>query len=57
MKTISIVTPCYNEEDNILDVYFQVKQIFDGLEQYNYEHLFIDNASKDKARSFLNDSQ
>ncbi len=53
MKTISIVTPCYNEEDNIQDVYFQVKQIFDGLEQYNYEHLFIDNASKDKTVKIL----
>jgi len=53
MKKISIVTPCYNEEDNIQDVYIRVKQIFDGLEQYNYEHLFIDNASKDKTVKIL----
>ena len=53
MKTISVVTPCYNEEDNVQDVYFQVKRIFDGLEQYNYEHLFIDNASKDKTVKIL----
>ena len=53
MKKISIVTPCYNEEDNIPDVYFQVKQIFDRLEQYDYEHIFIDNASKDKTVKIL----
>ena len=53
MKIVSIVTPCYNEEDNVQDVYFQVKKIFDGLEQYNYEHLFIDNASKDKTVEIL----
>jgi glycosyltransferase involved in cell wall biosynthesis len=53
MKKISIVTPCYNEEDNIRDVYSQVKQIFDDLEQYDYEHLFIDNASKDKTVKIL----
>lgn len=53
MKKISIVTPCYNEEDNIRDVYSQVKQIFDDLEQYEYEHLFIDNASKDKTVKIL----
>lgn len=53
MKKISIVTPCYNEEDNIRDVYSQVKQIFDDLEKYDYEHLFIDNASKDKTVKIL----
>ncbi|WP_103668972.1 glycosyltransferase family 2 protein [Pseudanabaena sp. BC1403] len=53
MKKISIVTPCYNEEENILDVYSRVKQIFDNLDQYNYEHLFIDNASKDKTPQIL----
>ncbi len=49
MKKISIVTPCYNEENNIQDVYSRVKQIFDQLKIYSYEHLFIDNASTDKS--------
>ncbi len=48
MKLISIVTPCYNEEDNVEDLYQQVKNVFAQLPHYRYEHIFIDNASNDK---------
>ncbi len=47
MKLISIVSPCYNEQDNVEEVYRQVKEIFSGLPVYRYEHIFIDNASTD----------
>ncbi len=47
MKRISIVTPCYNEEENVEQVYKEVKTIFRNLKRYNYEHIFIDNASED----------
>ncbi len=47
MKRISVVTPCYNEEENVEDLYRQVKEIFRGLRKYRYEHIFIDNASTD----------
>lgn len=54
MKTVSIVTPCYNEECNVEELYNQVKSIFSTLkDQYKYEHIFIDNASKDKTVSIL----
>ncbi|NWF66370.1 MAG: glycosyltransferase [Campylobacterales bacterium] len=53
MKYISIVTPCYNEQDNIMEVYKQVKEIFDELKEYKYEHIFIDNRSKDNTYSIL----
>ncbi|MFH1968365.1 MAG: glycosyltransferase family 2 protein [bacterium] len=46
-KLISVVTPCYNEEENVTDVYSQVKEIMDTL-GYDYEHIFIDNSSVDK---------
>lgn len=46
-KKISIVTACYNEEGNVEELYKQVKQQFDTLPEYDYEHIFIDNASKD----------
>ena len=48
MKKITIMTPCYNEEGNIEDLYLRVKEVFNQLPNYEYEHLFIDNASQDK---------
>lgn len=54
MKRISIITACYNEEENIAEVYAQVKDVFvNKLPQYNYEHVFIDNASEDKTVEIL----
>ncbi len=53
MKLISVVTPCYNEQDNVEEVYRQVKAIFADLPQYQYEHIFIDNASTDKTVEIL----
>lgn len=53
MKLISIITPCYNEEENVAEIYNQVKDIFARLKHYHYEHIFIDNASEDKTVSVL----
>lgn len=53
MKLISIVTPCYNEEDNVEKVYQRVKELFASLGRYRYEHLFIDNASTDGTVAIL----
>ena len=45
---ISIVTPCYNEEDNVPECYQAVKRVFaENLPGYDYEHIFCDNASTD----------
>src|SRR4051794_35941386 len=46
-KLISVVTPCYNEETNVRELYQRIKAVFDGLPGYRYIHIFIDNASKD----------
>jgi len=45
-KLISIVTPCYNEEDNIEELCLRVSKVMAG-QPYDYEHIFIDNASTD----------
>ncbi len=34
MKFISVVTPCYNEQENMEEVYKQVKTVFDQLPEY-----------------------
>lgn len=53
MKKISIVTPCYNEEENISILYKEVKRQFSNLTQYEYEHIFIDNSSTDNTVGVL----
>jgi len=45
-KLISIVTPCYNEEDNIEELYQRVAEVMATL-PYDYEHICIDNCSTD----------
>src|SRR5262245_62749038 len=53
MKIISVVTPCFNEEKNIKEIYEQIKRVFQDLPQFKYEHIFIDNASTDKTVDIL----
>lgn len=45
-KMISIVTPCYNEEENIDELYQRIAAVMATL-PYDYEHICIDNASTD----------
>ena len=48
MKTISVVTPCYNEQSGIRECYDQLRAIFaTELVGYDREHIFCDNASTD----------
>lgn len=53
-KLISIVTPCYNEEDNVALCYETVRALFETkLSAYDYEHIFCDNASTDSTVAIL----
>lgn len=45
-KLISIVTPCFNEEENIVELYNRIKSTMNSL-PYDYEHILIDNHSSD----------
>lgn len=53
MKLISVMTACYNEEENVAELYRQVKNVFQKLPNYHYEHIFIDNASTDNTVAIL----
>jgi polyisoprenyl-phosphate glycosyltransferase len=53
MKTISVVTPCYNEEANVEEVYERVRALMASLGKYRYEHIFIDNCSRDNTYGIL----
>jgi polyisoprenyl-phosphate glycosyltransferase len=53
MKTITVLTPCFNEEGNVREVYLQVRAAIARAGNYRYEHLFIDNASTDNTLNEL----
>ena len=46
-KLISVVTSCFNEEDNVEELHRRIAAQFDGLPGYDFEHIYIDNASTD----------
>jgi glycosyltransferase involved in cell wall biosynthesis len=54
MKRITIVSPCYNEEENIRGCYQAVKSLFENdLSGYEREHIFSDNCSTDETAAIL----
>lgn len=58
MPFLSVVTACFNEEENVAEVHRQVRDAVESLapcdgEPYTYEHVFIDNASTDRTVEIL----
>lgn len=54
MKTISVVSPCYNEEDNVRICAETVRAVFaEHLPGYRLEHVFADNCSTDRTPEIL----
>lgn len=53
-KMISVMIPCYNEEENARQIYEAVRdELFKSCAAYDYEILFIDNKSTDGTREIL----
>lgn len=52
-KLISVVTPCYNEEENVRELSSRIRAVFAELPGYDYEHILIDNASTDRTPEIL----
>lgn len=53
MKKISIIIPMYFEEKTVKEAYKRTKKVFDGLENYCYELVCIDDGSKDKTLEII----
>lgn len=53
MKVISVVTPCFNEEENVEELYLRVRNVMARVDRYAYEHIFIDNHSGDATVAIL----
>lgn len=48
LKKISVILQTYNEVENVIPIYEEIKKIFDNrLNEYDYEILFTDNHSED----------
>jgi len=52
MKLISIISPCFNEEDNVQELHDRIAKVMENL-NYDYEHILIDNASTDRTVEVL----
>jgi glycosyltransferase involved in cell wall biosynthesis len=50
---LTVLTPCYNEEENVRELHARVDAVMASVPDCEYEHLFIDNASTDKTVEIL----
>ena len=53
MKKISIVIPAHNEEDNVALIHQRIKEVFDTLENYRFEIIFVNDGSRDQTQARL----
>lgn len=55
MKTISLVIPCYNEQEVLAELFAKLEEITNELSSYKFELIFVNDGSRDKTQSILND--
>ncbi len=55
MQLLTILTPCYNEEGNVRELYEAIKAAMATVPDLEYDHLFIDNASTDRTVPILHE--
>jgi dolichol-phosphate mannosyltransferase len=54
-KTITILMACFNEEENVFELYRRLTEAIHKIPQYDFKFLFIDNSSVDKTVEKLNE--
>ncbi|MEM1036292.1 MAG: glycosyltransferase family 2 protein [Pseudomonadota bacterium] len=55
MKTISLVIPCYNEQEVLAELFAKLEEITKELSSYKFELVFVNDGSRDNTQSILND--
>lgn len=55
MKKISVLVPCYNEQENVIPISEAIISELNKLEKYDYELIFIDNSSTDNTQNLITD--
>ena len=53
MDLISIIVPCYNEQEVLLKFYNEMKKVIKEMSDVKFELIFVDDGSKDKTLSIL----
>lgn len=53
LKKITILVPCYNEQESVELFYTKVMQILSGIENYKFELLFVNDGSKDDTLTII----
>ena len=53
MEKISLIIPCYNEEESLPTLYAELKRVTAEMSEYAFEMLFVDDGSTDKTLSLL----
>lgn len=56
MELVSIIVPCYNEQESLPFFYKEIKKVFENIE-FDYELLFVDDGSKDETLKILKNLQ
>lgn len=52
-KLISVIVPCFNEEDAIPYFYEEIKKVSEKMNDVKFEYIFVDDGSKDKTLLIL----
>lgn len=52
-KKISIIIPCFNEEDNVEATYKKIDEIVKRVPKYNFEYVFVNNGSTDRTKEII----
>ncbi len=55
MEKISLIIPCYNEEESLPTLYEELKKVTSQMSEYTFEMLFIDDGSKDNTLPLIKD--
>lgn len=53
MKNISIIVPCYNEEEALPFYYEEMNKVIESLKEYQFEYIFVDDGSKDNTLNYI----
>ena len=55
MDKISVIIPCYNEEESLPLFYYAIKKVIKKMKEVSFELIFVDDGSKDKTLTFIKD--